>query len=96
MATGSVNCDGHSTASFVRVQGHCMRGSGSRCASWLIILDAMAANRTTITRKRLTTLLSAMRGKRIVVVGDAMLDVYLGGDVERISPEAPVPVVRVR
>jgi D-beta-D-heptose 7-phosphate kinase/D-beta-D-heptose 1-phosphate adenosyltransferase len=31
-----------------------------------------------------------------VVIGDAMLDVYLTGDVERISPEAPVPVVRVR
>jgi bifunctional ADP-heptose synthase (sugar kinase/adenylyltransferase) len=30
------------------------------------------------------------------VVGDAMLDVYLSGDVDRISPEAPVPVVRVR
>ncbi len=28
--------------------------------------------------------------------GDAMLDVYLLGEVERISPEAPVPVVRVR
>lgn len=37
-----------------------------------------------------------MRGRRIVVVGDAMLDVYLDGDVERISPEAPVPVVKVR
>jgi rfaE bifunctional protein kinase chain/domain len=32
----------------------------------------------------------------VAVVGDAMLDVYLRGDVERISPEAPVPVVRVR
>jgi D-glycero-beta-D-manno-heptose-7-phosphate kinase len=32
---------------------------------------------------------------RILVVGDAMLDRYLFGDVERISPEAPVPVVRV-
>jgi D-beta-D-heptose 7-phosphate kinase/D-beta-D-heptose 1-phosphate adenosyltransferase len=32
----------------------------------------------------------------VIVVGDAMLDVYLRGDVERISPEAPVPVVRVR
>ena len=32
----------------------------------------------------------------MAVVGDAMLDVYLRGDVERISPEAPVPVVRVR
>lgn len=37
-----------------------------------------------------------MRGRRVAVVGDAMLDVYLRGDVERISPEAPVPVVRVR
>jgi rfaE bifunctional protein kinase chain/domain len=33
---------------------------------------------------------------RVLVVGDAMLDRYLFGDVERISPEAPVPVVRVR
>ncbi|MCC7053637.1 MAG: D-glycero-beta-D-manno-heptose-7-phosphate kinase [Gemmatimonadaceae bacterium] len=49
-----------------------------------------------ISRDRLATLLAAARGRRIVVVGDAMLDVYLRGDVERISPEAPVPVVRVR
>lgn len=33
---------------------------------------------------------------RIAVIGDAMLDLYLKGDVDRISPEAPVPVVRVR
>lgn len=45
---------------------------------------------------RLAELLDAARGKRIVVIGDVMLDVYLIGDVERISPEAPVPVVRVR
>src|SRR5687768_9853804 len=56
----------------------------------------MPPARNLITRKRLTTLLDGMQQKRIVVVGDAMLDVYLGGDVERISPEAPVPVVRVR
>ena len=49
-----------------------------------------------ITRARLNSLLLAARGKRVAVVGDAMLDVYLRGDVERISPEAPVPVVRVR
>ena len=36
-----------------------------------------------------------MRERRIVVVGDAMLDIYLIGDVDRISPEAPVPVVTV-
>jgi rfaE bifunctional protein kinase chain/domain len=39
--------------------------------------------------------LPAARAVRIAIVGDAMLDVYLRGDVDRISPEAPVPVVRV-
>jgi len=32
---------------------------------------------------------------RVLVVGDLMLDRYLWGEVDRISPEAPVPVVRV-
>ena len=42
----------------------------------------------TIARDRLTQ-------ARVLVVGDAMLDRYWFGAVERISPEAPVPVVRV-
>ena len=37
-----------------------------------------------------------MSARRVLVVGDAMLDQYWFGDVERISPEAPVPVVRVQ
>lgn len=49
-----------------------------------------------ISRDRVIALLDAMRHRRIVVVGDAMLDIYLVGDVERISPEAPVPVVHVQ
>jgi D-beta-D-heptose 7-phosphate kinase/D-beta-D-heptose 1-phosphate adenosyltransferase len=49
-----------------------------------------------ISRDRLTELLELSQGRRVVVVGDAMLDVYLRGDVERISPEAPVPVVKVK
>ena len=49
-----------------------------------------------LSRERLTSLLQAAASRRVAVVGDAMLDVYLRGDVERISPEAPVPVVRVR
>jgi rfaE bifunctional protein kinase chain/domain len=35
-------------------------------------------------------------GRRVLIVGDVMLDRYWFGDVERISPEAPVPVVLVR
>jgi D-beta-D-heptose 7-phosphate kinase/D-beta-D-heptose 1-phosphate adenosyltransferase len=49
-----------------------------------------------LSRDRLVSLLAAAAARRVAVVGDAMLDVYLRGDVERISPEAPVPVVRVR
>lgn len=37
----------------------------------------------------------AVRDARVLVVGDVMLDRYWFGDVERISPEAPVPVVKV-
>src|SRR5690349_24911516 len=48
-----------------------------------------------LSRDRLTSLLQSASQCRIAVVGDAMLDVYLRGEVERISPEAPVPVVRV-
>ena len=33
---------------------------------------------------------------RIAVIGDLMLDVYLWGQVSRISPEAPVPIVNVK
>jgi D-glycero-beta-D-manno-heptose-7-phosphate kinase len=49
-----------------------------------------------IGRDRLETLLDAASRTRVVAVGDAMLDEYLVGDVDRISPEAPVPVVRIR
>src|SRR5919199_1848828 len=49
-----------------------------------------------LSRPRLCSLLHEASQRRIAIVGDAMLDVYLRGDVDRISPEAPVPVVRVR
>lgn len=38
---------------------------------------------------------SALREARVLVVGDAMLDRYWVGEVERISPEAPVPIVKI-
>src|SRR6185295_2971937 len=38
---------------------------------------------------------AAITTTRVLVVGDVMLDRYWFGDVERISPEAPVPVVRI-
>jgi D-beta-D-heptose 7-phosphate kinase/D-beta-D-heptose 1-phosphate adenosyltransferase len=38
----------------------------------------------------------AFKGRKVLVLGDLMLDRYIWGDVSRISPEAPVPVVEVR
>jgi rfaE bifunctional protein kinase chain/domain len=43
----------------------------------------------------LLDLLKRFRDVRLLVVGDLMLDRFIFGDVERISPEAPVPVLRV-
>jgi D-beta-D-heptose 7-phosphate kinase/D-beta-D-heptose 1-phosphate adenosyltransferase len=44
---------------------------------------------------RARALLTAMRGRRVLVLGDVMLDEFIWGKVVRISPEAPVPVVEV-
>jgi len=41
-------------------------------------------------------LVRTFKGRRVLVLGDLMLDRYIWGDVSRISPEAPVPVVEVR
>ncbi|HML94699.1 MAG TPA: D-glycero-beta-D-manno-heptose 1-phosphate adenylyltransferase [Thermodesulfobacteriota bacterium] len=41
-------------------------------------------------------ILEKIAGKRILVAGDLMLDRYVRGTAERISPEAPVPVLKVR
>ncbi|MGE4422294.1 MAG: D-glycero-beta-D-manno-heptose-7-phosphate kinase [Pseudodesulfovibrio sp.] len=38
----------------------------------------------------------ALKGHKVMIIGDLMLDHYLIGGVERISPEAPVPVVQVK
>ena len=59
----------------------------------------MAAERLPVREvpvsRDLLTVLEAFPGRRILLVGDFMLDRYVFGDAERISPEAPVPVLRV-
>ena len=49
-----------------------------------------------LTKIRVTEILHALRERNVVVLGDVMLDEFVWGDVTRISPEAPVPVVDVR
>ena len=42
------------------------------------------------------TLFSGFISKKVLVVGDAMIDAYMWGEINRMSPEAPVPVVEVK
>src|SRR6202162_5337512 len=49
----------------------------------------------TLLERGARRLFDRMRDKKILVVGDVMLDEWVWGTVSRISPEAPVPVVSV-
>lgn len=46
--------------------------------------------------KSLRNLMAGFPGRRVLILGDVMLDEYIWGDVKRISPEAPVPVVNIQ
>ncbi|MBU0957258.1 MAG: D-glycero-beta-D-manno-heptose-7-phosphate kinase [Nanoarchaeota archaeon] len=46
-------------------------------------------------KKRLYEIMDKFKDKKIIVIGDIMLDKYIFGKVERISPEAPIQVVNV-
>lgn len=49
-----------------------------------------------VDKKKLKNTIKNFKNKGVLVLGDIMLDKYIWGDVARISPEAPVPVVAVR
>ncbi|HEY5884118.1 MAG TPA: D-glycero-beta-D-manno-heptose-7-phosphate kinase [Pyrinomonadaceae bacterium] len=51
---------------------------------------------SSITRERAAEILEQASQRKVVILGDVMLDEFVWGDVSRISPEAPVPVVDVR
>ena len=48
-----------------------------------------------MTPQRATELLRASQGRRVLLLGDLMMDEWVFGTVKRISPEAPIPVVRM-
>ncbi|MDX6385625.1 MAG: D-glycero-beta-D-manno-heptose-7-phosphate kinase [Blastocatellia bacterium] len=50
----------------------------------------------TIEKQRAADLLGKLSDRNIIVLGDVMLDEFIWGEVTRISPEAPVPVVDIR
>ena len=48
-----------------------------------------------LTKPQVISLLNNFRDKKVLVLGDVMLDRYLWGQVSRLSPEAPVPIVEI-
>ncbi len=48
-----------------------------------------------VSRDRSESIMQGFDGIKLLVVGDMMLDVFIRGQVDRISPEAPVPIVKV-
>jgi rfaE bifunctional protein kinase chain/domain len=49
-----------------------------------------------LSKQRAEALVGKMKDCRVIVLGDVMLDEFIWGDVSRISPEAPVPVVEIK
>src|SRR5262249_25574631 len=58
-----------------------------------LVSEKQGMNKATLSHARANKILSAAKRRRILVVGDVMLDQFIWGKVARISPEAPVPVV---
>ncbi len=48
------------------------------------------------TVKEIENIFNKFNNLKVMIIGDIMLDSYIWGKVERISPEAPVPVVSVK
>ncbi len=49
-----------------------------------------------LSKEEINRIFDSFIGKKVLVIGDVMLDSYWWGNVERISPEAPVPIVHTR
>ena len=43
----------------------------------------------------LSNILDLFKTKRVLIIGDAMIDAYMWGDINRMSPEAPIPIVEI-
>src|SRR5262245_23120098 len=84
--------DDHVGAGYVRPRA---RGDGHR------LVGNPAVHRDALEQYKMKhgfpqEIVAAFPGKRVLVIGDVMLDEYIWGEVRRISPEAPVPVVEAR
>ena len=51
---------------------------------------------STLNKNNINQVFKAFSSKRILIIGDVMIDAYILGNVSRISPEAPVPIVAIK
>jgi rfaE bifunctional protein kinase chain/domain len=49
----------------------------------------------TIAKEKVYNYLSSFKNKKVLIVGDVMIDSYMWGNANRISPEAPIPIVSI-
>lgn len=48
-----------------------------------------------LKKERVAEIINGFSGKKVLVIGDIMIDEYLSGKVTRLSPEAPVPIIEI-
>ena len=48
-----------------------------------------------MNHSKLINIINKIQNKKVLVIGDIMLDQYVFGSVERISPEAPIPIINI-
>lgn len=60
-----------------------------------LYLESFVSSEHSILPTKLLADIDRLSGTNVVIFGDVMLDEYIFGSVERISPEAPVPIVRI-
>ena len=48
-----------------------------------------------MTEQEIRKVFSSFNNKKVLLIGDAMIDQYIWGKVNKMSPEAPVPVVEI-
>lgn len=56
----------------------------------------MNESETKVSEKEIREAFNRINGMKIMIIGDVMIDSYMWGKVERISPEAPIPIVSVK
>ena len=63
------------------------------------LMEAMSRIKKQLAKLELmdfNTLFQGFNEKKVLIVGDSMIDAYMWGEINRISPEAPVPVVEIK